>query len=193
MNLISSRQRVPRPSYPIRGKFGEQVKGPSPKELKSLIVDPYVAHKKIQGLRCNKNLISSPQQARRPSNPFRGKFGRSGKGSFNEKAKIVQRASLCIASETICSKLQYDPFLISVACSQTELSISDKLWEIRSRVVHRKKAKIVDGRSVCSTPESTGSKLQCEPHLFSVACSQTELSTLGENWKIWKRIVNRKC
>ena len=33
------------------------------------------------------------------------------------------------------------------------------------------KAKIVDGRSVCSTPERTGSKLQYEPHLFSVARS----------------------
>ena len=32
-------------------------------------------------------------------------------------------------------------------------------------------AKIVDGRSVCSTPESTGTKLQYEPHLFSVAHS----------------------
>ena len=132
MNLtLSSQQRVPRPSYTFLGKFGDQVKGRSPKKLKQLIVVPYVAHLKIQVLSCNMNLTSSPQQAPRPSYPFRRKFGRSGKGSFTEKAKTVQRASLCIASERTCSKLQYDPYLISVACSQTELSISDKLWKIR--------------------------------------------------------------
>ena len=60
MNLISSRKRVPRPSYPFRGKFGDQVKGRSAKNLKSLIVVPYVAHLKIQLLSCNMNLISSP-------------------------------------------------------------------------------------------------------------------------------------
>ena len=137
MKLISSRQRVPRPSYPFRGKIGDQVKGRSPKKLKSLIVVLYVAYQKIQVLSCIMNLISSPQQAPRPSYPFRGKFGRSGKGSFTEKAKIVQRVSLCIALEKTCSKLQYDAYLISVACCQSELSISEKLREIRKRVVLR--------------------------------------------------------
>ena len=33
-----------------------------------------------------------------------------------------------MSSESTCSKLQYDPYLISVACSQTELSIPEKLW-----------------------------------------------------------------
>ena len=33
VNFISSRQRVPRPSYPFRGKFGEQVKGRTPNKL----------------------------------------------------------------------------------------------------------------------------------------------------------------
>ena len=113
------------------GNLRDQVKGRSPKKLKLLIVVPFVAHLKIQVLSCNMNLISSPKQAARPSYPFRGKFRRSGKGSFTEKAKIVQRASLCIASERTCSKLQYDPYLISVACCLTELSISEKLWEIR--------------------------------------------------------------
>ena len=40
------------------------------------------------------------------------KFGRSGKGSFTEKAKIVnivKRVSLCSAAEMTGSKLQYDP------------------------------------------------------------------------------------
>ena len=60
MNLISSQKRVPRPSYPFRGKFGDQVKGRSLKKLKQLIVVPYVAHLKIQVLICNMNLIFSP-------------------------------------------------------------------------------------------------------------------------------------
>ena len=60
MNLISSRERVSRPSYSFREKFGDQVKGRSPKKLKSLIVVHYVAHLKIQVLSCNMNLISSP-------------------------------------------------------------------------------------------------------------------------------------
>ena len=33
------------------------------------------------------------------------------------------------------------------------------------------KGKIVDRGSLCNAPESTGSKVQCEPYLFSVACS----------------------
>ena len=60
MNLIPSRLGVPRPSYPFRGKFGDQVKGRSAKKLKSLIVVSYVAHMIIQVLSCNMNLISSP-------------------------------------------------------------------------------------------------------------------------------------
>ena len=38
------------------------------------------------------------------------------------------------------------------------------------------KAKIVDRGSLSSTPERTGSELQYEPFLCSVACSKTELS-----------------
>ena len=38
------------------------------------------------------------------------------------------------------------------------------------------KAKIIDRGSICSAPERTGSELQCEPFLCSVACSKTELS-----------------
>ena len=57
-----------------------------------------------------------------------GKLGRSGKGSFIQKAKIVDRGSVCNASERTCSKLKYDPYLISVACSYTDLSISGEIW-----------------------------------------------------------------
>ena len=51
--------------------------------------------------------------------------------SYTEKAKIVNSGSLCSAPESTCSKLQYDPYLISVACSLTELSLLWKIREIR--------------------------------------------------------------
>ena len=46
-------------------------------------------------------------------------------------AKIVDRGSHCIAPEYTGSKLQYELHLFAVACSQTELSISGKIWEFR--------------------------------------------------------------
>ena len=60
VNLISSRQRVPIPSYLLRGKFGDQVKGRSPKKLKSLIEVPYVVHVKVHVLSFIMILMSSP-------------------------------------------------------------------------------------------------------------------------------------
>ena len=84
-----------------------------------------------------------------------------------------------MSSESTCFLLQCDPSLISVVCSWTELSISEKFWETRKRVDHRK-SKIVDGRSEYSTPENTGCKLRYEPHLFSEADSYTELSIWGK-------------
>ena len=136
--LISYPQRVPTSSYPFRGNLGDQVKGRSPKKLKSLIEVPYVAHLKVQVLSFNKNLILSPQRFPRPSYPFLKKNGRSGKGSFTEKAKIVDRGSICSTPESTGSNLQYEPFTFYVACSQTELSISGKILEIRESIIHRK-------------------------------------------------------
>ena len=138
MILISAPQRVRRPSCPFLKILREQLKGRLPKKLRLLMAVPYVAHLIVQVLSFNMNLISSPQRVPRRSYPFRGKFGRSGKGSFTEKAKIVARGSVCIASERTCSKLQYDPYLISVACSQTELPISGEIWEIRESFVPEK-------------------------------------------------------
>ena len=46
------------------------------------------------------------------------------------------------------------------------------------------KTKIVDSGSICGAPDNTGSMLQYEPHLFSVACFQTELSIAGKTWEI---------
>ena len=57
--------------------LGDQVKGGSPKKLKSLIEVPNLVHVKVR------------------------------------------------------SKIQYDPYLISVECTYTELSILKKIWAIR--------------------------------------------------------------
>ena len=46
--------------------------------------------------------------------------------SSDEKAKIVDRGSLCNTAESTGSNVQYEPYLFSVACSKTELSISGK-------------------------------------------------------------------
>ena len=97
--------------------LGDQVKGRSTRKLKSLIEVPYVALLKVKTL-----------------------------------------------------KLQYEPCLFSEACSRTKLSMSVKIWR-SGKESFTEKAKIVDRGSICSTPESTGSKLQYEPYLFSVACS----------------------
>ena len=55
---------------------------------------PYVAHLKVQVLSFNMNLIPSPKRIPRPSYPFGGKLGGSGKGSFTEITKIVDVAHL---------------------------------------------------------------------------------------------------
>ena len=39
----------------------------------------------------------------------------------SSKAKKFKRGSKCSPRELTCSKLQYDPYLISVACSYTDL------------------------------------------------------------------------
>ena len=111
-------------------KFGRSGRGSFTEKLKSLIEVPYVAHLTIQVASFKMILISSPQRVPRPSCPFWEKFGRTGKGSFTEK-KIDDSGSICSAPDSTGSKLQYEPHLFSVACSQTELSISGKIWEIR--------------------------------------------------------------
>ena len=155
----------------------------SPEKLKSLIEFPYVVHLKVNVLSFNKNLISSPQRDPSPSYPFRYKFGRSSKGSFKEKAKIVDRGSKCSTTESTGSNLQYEPFLFSVACSQNELSISGKIGR-SGKILFTEKAKIIYGGYQSCALESTGCKPQYEPYLFSVACSQTQLSISVKIWEI---------
>ena len=82
-----------------------------------MIEVPHVEHLKAQVLSFNMNLIFSPQRVPRPGYAFALKFGKSGKGSFPEKAKIVHRGSICSAPENTGSKPQYEPFLFSIACS----------------------------------------------------------------------------
>ena len=60
---------------------------------------------------------------------------RSDKVSFTEKAKTSER------DESTGIKLQYDPNLITVACSYTELFFLRKNWEFRKRGRSLKKAK----------------------------------------------------
>ena len=76
---------------------------------------------------------------------------------------------LCSAPEYRGSILQYDPNLISVVCSQTELSISGKIWETRKESF-TERAKIVNSGSLSSAPENTRSKLQYDPDIISVVC-----------------------
>ena len=71
----------------------------------------------------NMILLSSPERVPRPINPFRRNFGRSGKGSFTEKAKIVNVAFETIPRESTCVKLHYVPYLISVPSSHIELDM----------------------------------------------------------------------
>ena len=82
--------------------LGDQVKGHSTQKLKSLVEVPDVVHMIVHVLSCNMILISSQYRVPRPNYPFRRSFGKSGKGSFSEKAKNVNNASLSMLSESTC-------------------------------------------------------------------------------------------
>ena len=72
-------------------------------------------------------------------------LGEQVKGSSNEKAKIVDRGSLCNAPESKGSKFEYEPNLLSVACSQTKLSVSGKFGDqVKGRFSKKLKSLIVD-------------------------------------------------
>ena len=60
-----------------------------------------------------------------------------------------------MALKSTCTKLQYDPHLISVACPKTELSVSGKFWVIRKSVVHRKSLEPVLSSALHREPLST--------------------------------------
>ena len=115
---------------------------PSPKKLKSLIGFPYILDVKVHVLSFNMILISSPQGVPTPSYPFRGNLG------DQVKDRSTKNLNLLIEVPYVSNlKVQVqifnmnEPFLFSVACSQTQLSISGKIWEIRENVVHQKNLK----------------------------------------------------
>ena len=56
--------------------MGDQVKGRSPKKLKSLIEVSNVVHVKVHVLSFNMILISSQKHVLTPGHPFVGNFGR---------------------------------------------------------------------------------------------------------------------
>ena len=60
--------------------LGDQVKGRSPKKLKSLNEVPNLVHVKVHVLNFSMILISSPYGVLTPSYPFRGSLGDQGKG-----------------------------------------------------------------------------------------------------------------
>ena len=63
----------------------------------------------------NRNLFFSQKRVPTPSFPFRGNLGDQVKGRSKKKAKIVDRVTICSTPESTVSKLQYEPFLFSVA------------------------------------------------------------------------------
>ena len=70
-------------------------------------------------------------------------FGRSGKGSFTEKDKIFDRGSLCSEPESTGCKLQYELYLFSVACSQTEIHFGENLADrVKGRLPKKQKSLI---------------------------------------------------
>ena len=172
--------------------LGDQVKGRTTKKIKQFKELPYVWQVRQYDLSFNMFLFSCPQRFPRPSCPFGGKFGRTGKVSSNAKAKIVDGGALCNAPESTGSKVQYELYLFQEACSQTALSISGKVWRsVKGR--SPKKLKLLIVVPLCSAPENTGSKLQHEPYLFSVECSQTKLSISGKFGRSSKGLFTEKA
>ena len=89
MILTSPQQHVHTPTYPIREELGDKVKSSSLKKPIPFIEVPIVCLVKVHVFSFNIILLPSPQRFPRPSYPFRRNFGRSGKGSFTENAKII--------------------------------------------------------------------------------------------------------
>ena len=67
--------------------LGDQVKGRSPKKLKSLIEVPKAVHVKVHVLSFNMILISSPLRLFTPCYPFRKEMGDNVRGSSPKNLK----------------------------------------------------------------------------------------------------------
>ena len=118
--------------------MGDQVKGRSMKKLESLIEVPYVVHVKVHVLSFNIIHIHLRRVFLHRVIHFGENLGDKVKGRSPKKVKVLIEVPKVLSSESTCFYLQYYPSLISVPCSWTESSISEKLWEIRKRVVYRK-------------------------------------------------------
>ena len=84
-------------------------KGCSPKKLKSLIELTKVAHLRVQVVSFNMNLIFLRSVFLDKFIHFGKKNWRSGKGSFTEKVKFVDRGTICSAPESTVSKRDPSP------------------------------------------------------------------------------------
>ena len=101
---------------------------------------------------------------------FRGNLVDQVKGRSSKKLKLL--IDVTNEANVKVHILSYNMILISSPWRVPRLSSA--FWENFGRTGKRsftKEAKIIDRGSLSSAPETTGSKLQYEPHLFSVARS----------------------
>ena len=107
--------------------LGDEVKGRSPKKLRSLIDlcgEPESTGSKFQ---CDPSLISVLCSYTELS--ISDNFGDEVRGRTQKMPESL--IDLCSATERTGSNFQSDPDLFYVVCSRTELSIVGKIWVIR--------------------------------------------------------------
>ena len=81
--------------------MGDQVKGRSPKKLKSSTEVPNIMLVKIHVLSFNMILFSSQKRVLTLSYPFLVTFGRQGKGRFAEQPREFHRGSAGLPGQSI--------------------------------------------------------------------------------------------
>ena len=82
--------------------LGDQVKGRSPKKLKSLIEVPNVVHVKVHVLSLNMILDRTRDDERKSGYLGGGRIVKKSKESFCEQPKIFIRGCLSMSSESTC-------------------------------------------------------------------------------------------
>ena len=147
----------------------DKVRVRSPKMLKSLSAVSKVILANSLVFSLNIILRSCASRVLCASYPLRRNSGRSGNGLFTWKARIMNWDSPCSLRESTCYKLQYDPYLISVACSYTEFSISVRFGR-QGKASSCEKVKNFNRDSLSMSCESTCFWLQYDPSLISVTC-----------------------
>ena len=150
--------------------LGDQAKGRSPKKQESLIEIPNVVYVKVHVLRFFMILISSQKFVITQSYTFRNICGSAVKGPFPEGAQTIDGVSNGTRLEVLVFRLNMDLLCFTEGIPCMSYSISVKFGG-SGKGSFTEKAKIVDRDSLCNAPDSTGSKFEYEPYLFSVACS----------------------